>query len=188
MYCDIGSISLGKSYSDNSSWSSPFSISSYEDDNLKTAVTRPSEVPRTGYSDRSENRQTFARSMDDMDEEEKEFFKENPGFKKCFWNNMVYLLFRYTTQICVHIWNFSLYLDTQSHHYILCVRVFHNSSKCTRYLTIVSAAIKNLLEPYRVLRMKIMRELTGSMPGLIMNGFGTKLLKHNQKVPLFLGL
>ncbi|KAM3719706.1 Protein URA2 [Dirofilaria immitis] len=73
MYCDIGSISLGKSYSDNSvsdslkSWSSPFSISSYEDDNLKTAVTRPSEVPGTGYSDRSENRQTFARSMDDMD-------------------------------------------------------------------------------------------------------------------------
>ncbi|VDK63802.1 unnamed protein product [Onchocerca ochengi] len=70
MSCDIGSVSLDKSYSDSSvtdslkGWSSPFPLSSYEYDSPKTAVAETSEILKTGNSDRNENCQTFARSMD----------------------------------------------------------------------------------------------------------------------------
>uniref|UniRef100_A0A8R1XNN4 Uncharacterized protein n=1 Tax=Onchocerca volvulus TaxID=6282 RepID=A0A8R1XNN4_ONCVO len=54
MSCDIGSVSLDKSYSDSSvtdslkGWSSPFPLSSYEYDSPKTAVAETSEILKTG--------------------------------------------------------------------------------------------------------------------------------------------
>ncbi|VBB27489.1 unnamed protein product [Acanthocheilonema viteae] len=48
-------------------WSSPFTISQYEHDNLRTAITETSEISTTEYNDRNKKYPAVARSVRTMD-------------------------------------------------------------------------------------------------------------------------
>ncbi|KAL3994070.1 hypothetical protein ACH3XW_20220 [Acanthocheilonema viteae] len=67
MSSDIGSLTDDPATDPLNGWSSPFTISQYEHDNLRTAITETSEISTTEYNDRNKKYPAVARSVRTMD-------------------------------------------------------------------------------------------------------------------------